>query len=87
MLWLLLIVGVLITALAFPRVGKTIVRLFALLVALVILVPLALVVTFQRMRLKRRRRNAVRARAAAAAATESVEHGESPRLGPAIPSQ
>ena len=56
MLWLFLIVSVLIAALAVPRVGKVILRLVALLVALVILVPLALIVTVQRARVRRRRR-------------------------------
>ena len=56
MLWLFLIVGVLIAALAVPRVGKVLLRLFALLVALVILVPLALIVAIQRARIRRRRR-------------------------------
>jgi hypothetical protein len=85
MLWLFLIVGVLTAAAAHPRVGKIIVRLLAVLVALVILVPLALIVTFQRMRLKRRRRNAAKARAVDAADRNS-EHEESPPLGRAIPS-
>ena len=76
MLWLLLIAGVLVAGVAFPRLGKVITRLFALLVALVILVPLALIVTFQRMRLKRRRRNAAKARA-----KDSADRDESPRLG------
>jgi hypothetical protein len=67
MLWLLLTLGVLTAALAYPRVGTTIVRLFALVIAVIILLPLALVVTFQRMRLKRRRRDALKARAADAA--------------------
>jgi multisubunit Na+/H+ antiporter MnhG subunit len=57
MLWVYLIVGVLIAAFAVPRIGKVILRLFALLVALVILVPLASVVAIQRARVRRRRRN------------------------------
>ena len=60
MLWLFLIVGVLTAGVAFPRLGKIIIRLFALFVALVIFTPLALIVTFQRMRLRRRRRNAAK---------------------------
>jgi hypothetical protein len=60
MLWLFLIVGVLTAGVAVPRLGKIIIRLFALLIALVIFIPLALIVTFQRMRLRRRRRNAAK---------------------------
>lgn len=86
MLWLLLIVGVLLfAAIAFPRVGKIVIRLLAVLIALVILVPLALIVTFQRMRLKRRR-NAARARAAAAANASDEREG-TPQLGRVIASQ
>lgn len=55
MLWLFLLVSVLIAAFAVPRVGKVIVRVLALLVAIVILVPLALIVAVQRARVRRRR--------------------------------
>ena len=56
MLWLFLIVGAIIAAFAVPRVGKVIVRVLALLVAIVILVPLGLIVAVQRARVRRRRR-------------------------------
>jgi hypothetical protein len=85
MLWLLLSVGVLTAAVAFPRVGKTIIRLFAVLIALLVLMPLALIVTFQRLRLRRRRRNAGKIQAVGAA-TGRVDRDESPPLGRAIPS-
>jgi uncharacterized membrane protein (DUF106 family) len=85
MLWLFLIVGVLTAAAAHPRVGKIVVRLLAVLVALVILLPVALIVTCQRMRLKRRRRNVAKVRAMNAA-DRSNERDESPSLGRAIPS-
>ena len=86
MLWLLLIVGVMIAGFAVPRIGKVVFRLCALLVALVILAPFALIVTFQRARLRRRRRNRARA-LAAERAQESGDREERPHLGRVIASQ
>lgn len=85
MLWLLLIVGALIAGVTFPRLRKTVLRLSAVLLALVILLPLALVVTFQRMRLKRRRRNAANI-AALGGVSARVDRDESPGLDRAIAS-
>jgi len=86
MLWLLLIVGVMITGFAVPRIGKVVFRLAAILLAFVILTPFALIVTFQRGRLRRQRRNRARA-LGAAEGSERLDHEESPHLGRVIASQ
>jgi O-antigen/teichoic acid export membrane protein len=86
MLWLLLIIGVLIVGFAVPRIGKVVVRLCAILLALVILTPFAVIVTFQRTRLRRRRRNQATA-LAAAEGSERLDREESPHLGRVIASQ
>ena len=86
MLWLTLIIGVLIVGFAVPRIGKVVFRLCAILLALVILTPFAVIVTFQRKRLRRRRRNQARA-LAAAEGSERLDHEESPHLGRVIASQ